>query len=255
MRECHRSGADARPFVITPYVESVDGVLEPRLPARGPCGELDGGPCRLWIDHRRERKTGPEFPLTVLRCGGHDRYAFTLYPPGHVPYGRQRIAPVAADGGVVRGEGEGGGGVDAFGSTPFAAALDAANGRTWSRDERGPWWSVQGRWLARLMRWVGVAIDIHVELRAQLAATLGVAQLLLFDQSRRIAAVPGYRSRGQAVVAVLAALRRDASVYDRLAVAGHEAGLWGQPVRWDPDTARLRVLPFRPGPARSPPLD
>ena len=108
------------------------------LPARGPCGELDKRPCRLWFDHRRERKTGPEFPLTVLRCGAHDRCAFTLYPPGHVPYGRQRIAPVAPDGGAVRSEGDDA--LEVFCSTAFCAALDAAAGRPWPRDGQGPWW-------------------------------------------------------------------------------------------------------------------
>jgi len=253
MRACHRSGPDARPFVITPYIEGADGILEPKLPLQGPCGELDNRPCRLWIDHRRERKTGPEFPLTVLRCGEHDRVAFTLYPPGHVPYGRQRIAPVAVDGSAVRGESDDA--VEAFGSTAFAAAVDAANGQPWSRDERGPWWSVQGRWLAHLMDWVGVAVDVDDVLRARLAATLGVAQLLLLDQVKHIVAAPGYRSRGQAVTAVLAALSRDASQYHRLVVAGYEAGLWARPLRWDADAARLRALPFRPRPARGPPVD
>lgn len=253
MRACHKSDADARPFVVTPYVEGAGGILEPKLPTHGPCGELDPRPCRLWIDHRRERKTGPEFPLTVLRCGAHDRRAFTLYPPGHVPYGRQRIAPIAVDGSAVHSES--GDAVAAFGSTVFAAAVDAANGRAWSRDVCAPWWSVQGRWLERLMRWVGVAVDIDAAMRARLAATLGVAQLLLLDQVKRIVVAPGYRRRGQAVTAVLAALRRDASLYDRLVRAGHEAGLWARPLRWDPEAGRLRALPFRPGPARSPPRD
>ena len=253
MPACHKSDANARPFVITPYVEGADGVLVPKLPAQGPCGELDDQPCQLAFDHRRERKTGPAFPLTVLRCSPHGRRAFTLYPPGHVPYGRQRIAPVAVDGGAVHSES--GDAVEAFGSTAFVAAVDAANGRAWSRDGREPWWPAQGRWLARLMRWVGVAVDIDDELRARLAATLGVAQLLLRDQARRIAAAPGYRRRGEAVVMVLAALGRDARVYYRLVLAGHEAGLWGRPLRWDADAARLRRLPFRPCPARSPPGD
>lgn len=251
MEACHRSRADARPFVITPYVEGAGGILEPKVPDRGPCSERDERPCRLWFDHRRERKTGPAFPLTVLRCGEHERCAFTLYPPGYVPHGRQRIAPVAVDGGALRGEG--GEVLDAYASTAFAAAVDAAAGRAWSREEGGPWWSVQGRQLVRLMRWVGVAVDLGDRVRARLAAALGVAQLVLLDAVARIVEAPGYRRRGQAVASVLEALGRDASVADRLVVAGYEAGLWPRPLRWDPVAARLRALPFRARPARGPP--
>jgi len=97
--------------------------------------------------------------------------------------------------------------------------------------------------------------DIDDALRARLASALGVAQLLLLDQARRVVAAPGYRSRGQAVVSVLGALCCDASLYARLAVAGHLAGLWARPLRWDPRRAALRVLAFSPSPARGPPVD
>src|SRR5690606_25099662 len=134
-------------------------------------------------------------------------------------------------------------------------AMDAAAGRAWARSGQGPRWSAQGRWLARLMRWVGVAVDLEDALRAQLAATLGVAHLLLLDQVRQVLAAPGYRRRGHAVVSVLMVLRHDASLADRLVVAGHQAGLWGRPLRWDPDAGQLRALPFRSGRGRSPPVD
>jgi hypothetical protein len=39
------------------------------MPAAGPCSTLDLQACVLWVDHLRERKTGPCFPLTVLACG------------------------------------------------------------------------------------------------------------------------------------------------------------------------------------------
>jgi hypothetical protein len=221
------------------------------LPAEGPCRGLDDQPCRLSFDHRRYRKTGPEFPLTVLRCRPHGRCAFTLYPPGYVPYGRQRIAPVAVDGSPVRSEGADP--VEAFAATAFAAALDAAEGEAWAREGGGPWWSVQGRWLARLVRWAGVAVDVDAELRSRLAAVLGVAQLVLIEQAQHLAAHPGYRQRGEAVVAVLAELPRNAAVLDRLLAAGAEVGLWGRPLRWEPTARRLRSVPFRLGTARSPP--
>ena len=90
-------------FVITPYLPGDDGVLSPKLPLMGPCSAEHDGECRLSVDHRRARKTGPCFPITVMRCREHG-HSFTLYPPGHVPYGRRAVAPVAVDGSLVQGE-------------------------------------------------------------------------------------------------------------------------------------------------------
>lgn len=251
MPACHTSRRDARPFVITPYVEGDDGKLVPLLPDEGPCRGSDGRRCRLSVHHHRERKTGPEFSLAVVCCAAHGPPAFTLYPPGYVPYGRHRVAPVAADGSAVHTEGEGGG--EAFAATAFAAAVDAAGGTAWSREGAGPSWSTQGRWLARLIVWVGVAVDLEAQVRARLAALLGVAQLVLLEQAKAIAACPGYRQRGRAVVTVLAALRRDASVADRLVAAGAEVELWRHALRWHADTGQLRAVGLRSRPPRAAP--
>ena len=240
MPACHTSRRSARPFVITPYVEGRGGELVPILPDEGPCRTSDGRRCRLWVDHYRARKTGPEFPLAVLRCSRHGRGAFTVYPPGYVPYGRHRIAPVAADGSGVHSEAADR--LEAFAPTVFAAAIDAADGRAWSRQGGGPWWSSQTRWLARLICWMGVAASLEVQVRVRLAAILQVAQLVLLEQVRSIAAGPGYRQRGRAVVTVLAGLRHDASLADRLVAAGSEVGLWGPVLRWHADTAQLRTV-------------
>ena len=56
--------------------------------------------CVLVVHHTRERKAGPQIPVTVAQCRTHRR-AFTLYPLGHVPYGRLAVAPVTLDGQVV----------------------------------------------------------------------------------------------------------------------------------------------------------
>ena len=148
------------------------------MPAYGPCGLGAGDACHLVVDHHRPRKTGPCFPLAVLRCTTHGR-AFTLYPPGHVPYGRRAIAPVAADGSLVRADDldearPRGAGHEvepdeqvvspealAFSGTVFDAALDAACGRIWQRDHlpggTDRWWSTQGRWIERALLLLGLA--------------------------------------------------------------------------------------------------
>lgn len=112
---------------------------------------------------------------------------------------------------------------------------------------------MQGRWLARLVELAGVAVDLDDHVRVALAALLGVALLVLLEQARGIAEAAGYRSRGGAVVAVLAQVGRDASVADRLVAAGAVVGLWPPALRWHPDAKQLRAVPFRAGPARAPP--
>ena len=87
----------------------------------------------VWVDHVRERKTGPCFPLTVLVCGTHE-VGFTLYPPGHVPYGRAAVARVAPDGRAII---DGPSGAEVFDGTVFAAALDASKGTAWDREREG----------------------------------------------------------------------------------------------------------------------
>jgi hypothetical protein len=72
----------------------------------------------------------------VVRCRTHAG-AFTLYPPGHVPYGRQAVEPLAPDGGRLLGERTEGEPNDPLeqqlAGGLFDAALDAAAGRCWSR--------------------------------------------------------------------------------------------------------------------------
>ena len=80
--------------MVAPYLPDSDGRLIVRRPSVGPCSGRDGQPCRLSLHHERPRKTGPCFALSVLRCRAHG-IAFTVYPPGHVPYGRVALAPVA----------------------------------------------------------------------------------------------------------------------------------------------------------------
>jgi hypothetical protein len=92
---CHESGggvqrefSPGRRFLSAPYV--ADGSERAR-PVEGidqcPWAEGSEG-CRIRGHHWRERKTGPSVALRVLKCLTHGQ-AFTVYPPGFVPYGRQ----------------------------------------------------------------------------------------------------------------------------------------------------------------------
>lgn len=126
MASCYPEGPlRQRPFIVTPYVAAPGGGLVAELPAvclRGADG--DERRCSLSIHHHRERKTGPRHPLTVVSCRTH-RICFTLYPPGHRPWGRQPLVRLAPDGKELAG---GTSPKAAFADTPFDAAIDASRG-------------------------------------------------------------------------------------------------------------------------------
>lgn len=214
-------------------------------------GRGEEEPCLLRVDHRRKRKTGPCFPLTVMRCEVHD-CAFTLYPHGHVPYGRRAVAPVGPGGEPVAdvkpeqdktpAQDEG----SAWRGTLFAAALDAAGGRAWARAAKGgtdTWWSTQGRLLDLALEVLGQAPEQDLWLRHRIAEALAVDTLLLLEGVRDIAVHAGYRARGRAVGRVLERIPRRTALR-RLLVAGHLAGRWGEPLWWEPETGVLRRLTF-----------
>ena len=245
--------ADTRPRATIRYVVAayglVDGAWAAQLPTTGPCC-LPGDPCQLRVDHLRPRKTGPCHPLCVVRCDAHGR-SFTLYPPGHVPYGRHPLAPVASDGGRVHAaEGAQGG---PWCGTVFDASLDAARDMTWCRGVDGgveQWWGGSDRWqstqrvhieLAASM--LGVLPSTEDGLRARIADALGVPVMTLRDAAVTWANATDRTGRGQAVVSVLSHVALEGAA-DRLAVCAHLCGWRGEAMRWD--GRRLFKLPFRP---------
>jgi len=256
MPECHEFEVDARrAFTVTPYVADAEGVMVASMPSTCIGHAAGDVPCRLWVDHQRARKTGPSFPLTVVHCGLHHR-AFTLYPPGHVPYGRIVVAPVSSGGALVKDVPSG---EDTPEVTPitkldwpgtvFGAAVDAAAGQAWPRKAptRPAHWRTQGRRLARGARLVGIGpttADDGLRHREQMARRLGVPTLVVVAQALRWKVARGYRERGAAILLVLAEMEASRAISDRLMSAGEVEGLWGRPSRWDPGGGVLRRLPF-----------
>jgi hypothetical protein len=260
---CHKPRAYARrPFVVTPYVPGVGGALVPAIPDVCPLGGEDGNSCKISTNHFRERTTGPCHPVAVVRCRPHG-CAFTLYPPAHVPYGRQAIAPTE-----FPSPPEKLGGLKSFSETFFGAALDAARGIAWPREAPGGssrWWGKQGRHLLIALLISGAAPDLSAALRVRMASALQVENLLLLDSAARVNARPGYQSRGRAVRDVLERLVSDgaagtgnaasgvSSLLRRIYTSGYLAGVWGEPREWDSRINRLRRWAFQPsgtGPPR-----
>lgn len=274
-----------RPFVITTYAPDPSGVLVPVLPVQCiACPPASRGACLLRVDHRRPRKTGPGFALTVMSCATHD-LAFTLYPPGHVPHGRVAIAPISSTTGAgtpsellfaadnsPRERERSSIVATAIPSDPcvpaadsalparraldwdvtvFEAARDAVDRRAWSRAREGTppkRWRTQGRKIALGAAMLGLLSA--PEPRLGIAEALGIAPLALSDVARSFVAATGFRARGQAVCDTLDLLTVSRSLGDRLLVAGAKSGCWGEPLRCDPHSGRLLALSNA---ARAPP--
>jgi len=119
--------AGATIFATTPYEADADGVLRAVLPS---CCVFaaPGDVCSVFVDHRRERKTGPCMPIAVVGCSVHPVQRYTLYPPGHVPYGRAQAVATSVSGQRLR---EAETGKPAWKATVMSAALDAARGERW----------------------------------------------------------------------------------------------------------------------------
>ncbi len=106
------------------YGPDDEGVLRAVLPARCVFAAASER-CPLFVDHVRERKTGPGFPIAVVGCSRHPNSRYTLYPPGHIPYGRRQVVATGLSGEVLR---EAETKEIPWDATLFSAAQDAARG-------------------------------------------------------------------------------------------------------------------------------
>lgn len=218
------------------YERDEAGELKAVLPSRCPLGE-DGSGCRVGLHHYRRRKTGPQIPLMVARCHRHGA-AFTVYPPGYVPYGRVAVAPLDLQGReVIATEPES---PVAASGTIWEGTADAAAGLRWP-ETGGAMGSrrTQGRRLAM----GAVLFGLHSEprVRERVAEALKVAALPLHEAAQRYCALVSWRERAQVLLGLLARCVPRGLPRAVLA-AGYLTGLWGRPSRWDPGGSHLRVL-------------
>ena len=195
--------------------------------------------CAIFVDHYRERKSGPSYPVAVVGCREHGGRRYTLYPPGHYPYGRVAAVPYSAGGELW---------LDAdsvqpqWQATLFGAAQDAEQEKKWAAEQN--WWRrsstpsrrTQGRWLELAGRLTGVSPELEERKREQIATRLGVATMTVLAGAGSWER--SWQSRGAAIVAVLVALAVSATLADRMGAAGAVSDLWGPPrprlvARWE----------------------
>jgi hypothetical protein len=154
---------------------------------------------------------------------------FTVYPPGHVPYSRVAVVAADAEGRTIAG--------DALGDTLFGAAVEASSEA--SSAQRTP-----RRTLARRLELCAALLAIAATadaVRAAVSGALWLPQLLVRERAQQYALGHRLRDRAQAVLSLLAQVsqhRRGTGVL----LAGHIAGLWGRPSRWDPGGRMLRPV-------------
>jgi len=186
----------------------------------------------------------------VVRCATHPVHCFTLYPPGHFPYGRQALARCSVAGPLLL--------VDAttrqpqWAGTVLHAAVRAASGELWpphcASSISPAVRRTQGRHLDLAARLLGIHPSLDDGQRERIATRLRVPTMTLLSAACRW--TTSWTLRGAAIVLVLAALLADGSLLDRLVSAGYAAGLWAQPRRWEPPrrwvVARRSVDPEHP---------
>lgn len=206
------------------------------IPTACPASE-EGVACSVGLDHRRARKTGPCVPVAVLACATHER-RFTLYPCGHVPYGRESVAPVGLDGQALLTTATVNTTTTAedpcapWRQTRFAAVLDAARGKAWPRDGPGSCWTTQLRRLDELAALLGFEPAPPAAVGEKLARLLDVPRLRLIDDARRLARAVGFEERGGILVATLERASTGRCVLERVLACGALAGLWRPVQLW-----------------------
>jgi hypothetical protein len=202
--------------------------------------------CVVSFNYRRERKTGPCIPLTIVRCITHN-VSFTIYPPGHVPYGREPIANIALDGFQIEPELE-----DtisnSFEGSLFDASLKASQGTFYPKE--GPYKLPMSCYDTQLN---------HIKKSATLLGLTAIDQVLGHEHIAEILNIPrqfqielsslthstawNYIKTGQSICKILENLPRDC-LFERLASCGFICGIWPPLYIWNAETRTLYKSAF-----------
>lgn len=251
--------------MVSAYRPRADGVLFADLPRECPASAGSTCTCVVRLDHTRRRKTG--LPgLAVARCRVHD-IAFTLYPPGQVPYGRVPVAEVAPDGSEIRRASRTDGLPvaevapaspavsdlrpvrDAFARTDFVASADAATGKFWpgacvlDHDPCEGVVATQRRRVERQLALLGLDPAVARPVRDQIREVLGLDGVVVAAAVRVLGCAPAsLRRRGEAICRLLLELGNPKRLATRLAITGRLVGRWGRPFCWDGAARVLRPL-------------
>lgn len=213
----------------------------PEIPDVCPYHHQDGQPCQIVNDHNRERKTGPCFPLRIIRCKTH-KIGFTIYPPGHFPWGRRIIAPVESDNSKIKNSPE----EHRFTGTYFDAALDLNKGIVWPKESilnsLYSRYLTQTRHIKRAGLFLGVDAELDEKSREIISQILNVPGQLIFESASLSS--DGYSTQSKAICNILSAVTEQTYLFERLSAAGQFIDLWPELSFWDVKCHRLRQPSF-----------
>jgi hypothetical protein len=168
--------------------------------------------------------------------------AFTIYPPGYTPYGRQPILPLAPDGTPLQSSDTN----DKFDSSLIQASVDAANNKLWSSEATDGHtqyrYTSQRRYLNQAASLLGISPSTTDETRNFLASILEVPGQVLHDYSFAIEKDSGSVNLGTSILQVLDTIPSTKDLYLKLTIAGAYVSLWPYPVVFQ-NTGQIEHFP------------
>lgn len=226
-------------FVVTPYSQSGRSGEKPTviIPENCPKYQSKRSECHVCLNFWRERKTGPLLFLAVVKCLLH-KIAFTLYPPGFLPWQRcTLIGNIDLDGKPIGVEGEEQEEtIDLLtAGTLFEGAFDKAQGEVWPKEQldsvKTTRFDTQSRHIRKNALLLALNPDTTPKINEAITGVLNLNSLTIAEHSRRIESSGTDQSRSVAILSVLKTLLPLDSLFERLTVAGSFLRLWPSPWR------------------------
>jgi hypothetical protein len=169
-----------------------------------------------------------------------------MYPLGHVPYGRERVAPVTPAGEPVVSPQPDDAGNESrapdLATTRFGAIADAAAGRLWPRDTPGRRRATQESRVVDASRLLTVdrAADA---VSTEVSRVIGIACLALRDVAALLGSTTDVVERAKQLKPLLDHAVGGARALEHVLALGARAGLWGTVHLWA--TAAASAVPFQ----------
>lgn len=194
------------------------------------------------MNHWRNRETGPRISLAVVQCRTH-QVSFTLYPPGHVPYGRKAIVGDVSIDGFQVGSEEPEEISDTFEGTLFDGALKGDQGVFLSKKKTceppGGCYDTQLNDIKKSATILGIFQD------AQTHCHIHIAEILHLPQTPKTKHFSGFsdaewnaKRTAQTICKILKQIPSD-NRFERLISCGSLGGLWPPLHIWNPNTKKL----------------
>jgi len=219
-------------FVVMAYVADGHGVLRPARPSICPVAAPQDLACVIHFDKWRRRSCGIQFRVVGLRCVTH-KVAFTVYPPGWVPYARKILLLLDHGGCEVETENQ----HNRWSETVFEAAADAAAEKLWPEEvQLGPLPEVglvpqsrrtQRRHIAGAVILFGLNQSASCREREIVARLLNIGVSWLEAGAKKIREGPSLIRKGLEAVQVLEQLQVLRLRMTGLLTLGRNQGFWG----------------------------